>query len=343
MLPLLILLPAVASTTEITLYVHREEPKIVTPNGPCSTEISVDPQATSVSELLDLVRRRLDAPISVLVENGGSGLPLSNVSMVASHSTWRALEPAHAENITRFELAASYRLFTMYGLAPFDGESINFIAARIPGTSDFLLNDYTLLWEEVTATSLLRIPIYEADRDGASQGAPGQRNPRINEASIEGATAIFQNRSDVQCFLHSHTLNTATVASLEEGLQPVSQAGIMLADMVAHSHFDFYQDGDETVRLMRGKKVMLQKWHGMFVAGASLGECFYLALSVDRAAEAQRALVQTGKPYHTPTREEVARWSRAYVDDPFYGGYDGERIWPAMVRKAARLQPDLAR
>ena len=93
---------------------------------------------------------------------------------------------------------------------------------------------------------------------------------------------------------------------------------------------------------MAGKKIMLQKWHGMFVAGSSLGECFYLALSVDRAARAQRALIQTGKPYFEPTAEEVARWSRAYVDDPFYGGYDGERIWPAMVRKAMRQQPDLA-
>mmetsp|Transcript_41765 Transcript_41765/g.136257 ORF Transcript_41765/g.136257 Transcript_41765/m.136257 type:complete len:118 (+) Transcript_41765:789-1142(+) len=116
----------------------------------------------------------------------------------------------------------------------------------------------------------------------------------------------------------------------------------MLANMVAHSHFDFYQDGPETVRLLGGKKIMLQKWHGMFVAGESLGECFYLALSIDRACHAQRALLQTGRPYHSPTGEEVARWSRAYVDDPFYGGYDGERIWPSMVRKVERLQPDFA-
>ena len=124
----------------------------------------------------------------------------------------------------------------------------------------------------------------------------------------------------------------------------------MLANMVAHSHFDFYQaqpppsthptppptchtlgayvresrpspsrpsvgfrqDGPETVRLLGGKKIMLQKWHGMFVAGESLGECFYLALSIDRACHAQRALLQTGRPYHSPTAEEVARWSRAY-------------------------------
>ncbi|EOD10850.1 hypothetical protein EMIHUDRAFT_215091 [Emiliania huxleyi CCMP1516] len=89
--------------------------------------------------------------------------------------------------------------------------------------------------------------------------------------------------------------------------------------------------GPETVRLLGGKKIMLQKWHGMFVAGESLGECFYLALSIDRACHAQRALLQTGRPYHSPTGEEVARWSRAY-----------ERIWPSMVRKVERLQPDFA-
>ena len=143
-----------------------------------------------------------------------------------------------------------------------------------------------------------------------------------------------------ECFLHSHTLNTATVASLEGGLQPLSQPGIMLAKMVTTSHFDFFQPGNETVMAMDGKKVMLQKWHGMFVAGSSLGECFYLAFSVDRACQAQRALLATGRPHYTPTTEEVARWSQAYVDDPFYGGYDGERIWPAMVRKVERVQPD---
>lgn len=339
---LLLLLHATACLASdlVTLYVHREEPKVENVDGPCSTMLEVD-RTTSVNIIMEEVRRRLGAPISLLLEAGGAGLPLSDLSKLPEETVWRALERSHAENVTRYELAAAYRLFHMYGLAPFDGESINFIAARIPGSDDFLLNDYTLLWEEITASSLLRIPLYESSRSGAAQGQPGHRNPRINEASIEGATAVFQNRSDVQCFLHSHTLSTATVASLEEGLQPVSQPGIMLANMVSHSHFDFYQDGSETVRLMAGKKIMLQKWHGMFVAGSSLGECFYLALSVDRAAEAQRALVQTGKKYHQPSAEEVARWSRAYFEDPFYGGYDGERIWPAMVRKAARLQPDL--
>lgn len=249
---------------------------------------------------------------------------------------------ADTEASTRRELAAAYRLFHMYGLAPVDGESINFIAARIPGTTDFLLNDYTLLWEEITASSFLRIPISESNRSGAEQGQPGHRNPRLNEASLEGATSIFQNRSEVQCFLHTHTKDTAAVASLEDGMRPLSQAGIMLANMVAHSHFDFYQDGPETVRLMNGKKAMLQKWHGAFVAAASIGECFYLALSLDRACAAQLAIMNTGQKYYTPTDEEVARWSQAYINDPFYGGYDGDRIWPGMVRKIERLQPDFS-
>lgn len=246
------------------------------------------------------------------------------------------------EKSTRRELAAAYRLFHMYGLAPYDGESINFIAARIPGTKDFLVNDYTLLWEEITASSLLRIPINESERNGAAQGAIGHRNPRLNEASLDGATHVFQNRSDVQCFLHTHTQATSTVASLEGGLQPLSQPGIMLANMVAHSHFDFHQDGPETVRLLGDKKAMLQKWHGAFVAGTSIGECFYLALSLDRACSAQLSIYQSGHKYHTPTDEEVARWSQAYITDPFYGGYDGDRIWPSMVRKVERLQPEFS-
>ena len=63
-----------------------------------------------------------------------------------------------------------------------------------------------------------RIPTNESRRSGAAQGEPGHRNPRLNEASLDGATAVFQNRSDVQCFLHAHTLSTATVASMEGGL-----------------------------------------------------------------------------------------------------------------------------
>jgi len=217
----------------------------------------------------------------------------------------------------------------------------SFIAARIPGEDAFLINDYRLLWEEITASSLRRVPLREADRSD-EQGKPGVRRAWFNEASLEGATAMFQNRSEAACFLHTHTLATSTVGSLEGGLLPVSQPGIMLANDVAHSHFDFFQPGDETVAAMGGKRAMLQKWHGAFVAGASLGQCFYIALSLDRACEAQRALLSTGAPFHVPAPADVARWSQAYVDDPFYGGYDGERVWEGMLRKARRLQPDFA-
>jgi ribulose-5-phosphate 4-epimerase/fuculose-1-phosphate aldolase len=156
---------------------------------------------------------------------------------------------------------------------------------------------------------------------------------------------MFQNRTaeHTSCFLHTHTLATSTIGSLKTGLLPLSQPGIMLANDVAHSHFDFFQPGDETVALMAGKRAMLQKWHGAFVSGSSLGHCFYIMLSLDRACEAQRALLATGAPFHVPTDAEVQKWTRAYIDDPFYGGYDGERVWPSMVRKAERLQPDFAK
>ena len=332
-----LVLATLAASATLRLVVHRDEPKLTNPNGPCSTMLEVSP-TIDVAEAVSLASARLDAPIVMLVTSAGTAV--TSLAGLANDTTVSALEIKQAESVTRRELAAAYRLFHMYGLAPYDGESINFISVRIPGTDEFLINDYTLLWEEVTATSFLKIPIDEAARTGAAQGQPGHRNPRLNEASLDGSTAIFQMRPDAQCFLHSHTLPTATVASLEDGLRPLSQAGIMLANMVSLSHFDFFQPGNETVAAMAGKKVMLQKWHGMFIAGSSLGECFYLALSIDRACQAQQAILSSGVPHYSPTADEVRRWSQAYVDDPFYGGYDGDRIWPAMVRKVERLQPD---
>jgi len=99
----LILLP-LAYSDFVTLYVHREEPKIINENGPCSTVIEVD-RDLAIADVLDLVSKRLDAPIALLVEEGGVRLPLSNVSIVADGTAWHALEAAHVENKTRCELA----------------------------------------------------------------------------------------------------------------------------------------------------------------------------------------------------------------------------------------------
>ena len=72
------------------------------------------------------------------------------------------------------------------------------------------------------------------------------------------------------------------------------------------------------------------------------GECFYLALMLERAFAAQLKILSTTSPYHIPETEEARRWGRLYEDDPFNGGHYGEQLWPAMVKKALRLSPDLS-
>ncbi|EOD10851.1 hypothetical protein EMIHUDRAFT_234211 [Emiliania huxleyi CCMP1516] len=124
----LIFLSLLASSAEtLRLYVHREEPKLDNPNGPCSTLLDIAPSA-GVDGALRLASARLQVSLSSLATE--SGTTVTSLAALANDTTLRALEASHAEAAARRELAAAYRLFHMYGLAPFDGESINFIAAR---------------------------------------------------------------------------------------------------------------------------------------------------------------------------------------------------------------------
>ena len=147
------------------------------------------------------------------------------------------------ERRTRIDLAACYRLIDLYGMS--DG-ILNHISARVPGReAHFLINPFGLLYEEITASSLIKV-----DLDGTVLSNPDPRYT-INLPGYVIHSAIHGARHDVACVLHTHTPAGMAVSALECGLLPINQTAMRFAGSVAYHDFEGVAvDTDERRRLV---------------------------------------------------------------------------------------------
>ena len=122
----------------------------------------------------------------------------------------------------RLDLAAAYRLVALFG---WDDLVFTHITAKVPGTSHFLINPYGAMFEEITASSLLKIDI-----DGCKvMGGDGELNP----AGFLIHSCIHAARPDAQCILHTHSINGVAVSAQSAGLLPVSQFAMTVLHSLA--------------------------------------------------------------------------------------------------------------
>ena len=233
------------------------------------------------------------------------------------------------ELAARVELAACYRLIAQFKMTDL---VYTHISARIPGTEHFLLNPYGLLFEEVSASNLVRV-----DLDGAIvEDTPY----RVNPAGFTIHSAIHAARPDVRCVLHTHTRAGIAVSCMREGLLPLSQIAMQFHDRVAyHDYEGIALDLDERDRLARdlgNRKAMILRNHGLLTAGESVAEAFSLMFYLERACEIQIAALSTGRELILPEPEvceKVARQGEA-DDEPA-----GTREWQALLRQLDRTDP----
>jgi hypothetical protein len=132
-------------------------------------------------------------------------LPLKKVKAAVSVEEWQ----------TRIDLAACYRLISAYGMSDL---IYNHISARIPGQgAHYLINPYGMLYDEITASSLVKI-----DVEGHTLLQP-DHGYNVNVAGFYLHAPIHKTRPDVQCIIHTHTRAGTAVSGLKEGLLPLSQ------------------------------------------------------------------------------------------------------------------------
>src|SRR4028119_1883500 len=206
----------------------------------------------------------------------GDVQPLSSVEIPSLQG-----KVPEAEWKVRVDLAAAYRLIAYHG---WDDLIFTHLSARIPGPEHhFLLNPYNLMFEEVTASSLVKV-----DMDGH----PVEPTPFItNPAGFIIHSAIHMARDDAQAVIHLHTPHGQAVSAHGEGLLPLTQTAMLIRDEVAyHDYEGVAVDLDERARIIADlgpKCAMLLRNHGTLAVGETVGEAFIRIYFLERACQAQ--------------------------------------------------------
>lgn len=252
-------------------------------------------------------------------------LPKVNVKDKVSAQEWQI----------RVDLAACYRLMVMHG---WDDLIHTHISARIPGTEHLLINAFGLAFEEVTASSLVKIDI---DGNIIDKDCPFEINP----AGFTIHSAVHEARHDDICVMHIHTNDTIAVASLEEGLLPLSQYSMFaLASMSYHGYEGLAVNADEKLRLQQNlgnANFMLLRNHGALTVGKTIGDAFMHMYDLTRACQVQLQVMSTGmKPIYAP--QSIIDGIKAQANIVHAGKTGGETAWPAMMRRVAREYPDFS-
>ena len=231
----------------------------------------------------------------------------------------------------RVDLAATYRLVALHG---WDDMIFTHISARVQGPEHhFLINPYGLLFEEITASSLVKI-------DMAGNKLQDSEYP-VNPAGFTIHSALHMSRPDVGCVIHLHTTDGVAVSAQEQGLLPLDQHAMMLtSDLAYHDYEGIAFDLDERERLiadMGGKNFMLLRNHGTLAVGRNCADAFLRIYYLERACAMQTKALAGGMKLNIPNQgvPEKTAGQGAFGFD----GYMGALAWPALLRKVDRSDP----
>jgi len=233
----------------------------------------------------------------------------------------------------RVDLAACYRLVARYG---WEDLVFTHITMRVPGADDqFLINPYGLFFDEITASSLVKIDL---------QGKKLDDSPHpVNPAGFVIHSAIHAARHDARCVLHTHTVNGVAVSAQREGLLPISQHSIFVLSTLGYHDFEgpALRD-DEKPRLVADlgqNSALILRNHGLLTVGQSAAEAF-LTMYYLEASCAIQVRAQAGGGELIPVSKEIidgAYTMRSTATGPTGG--PGPLVWPGLLRRLDRSDP----
>lgn len=248
----------------------------------------------------------------------------------ARKSSIRA-EVSASEWQTRVDLAACYRLIALYG---WDDLVFTHISARVPGPEEhFLINAYGLLFEEMTASSLVKVDL---------SGTQVLKSPyMINPAGFTIHSAIHAARHDVGCVIHTHTKAGVAVSAQADGLLPLSQVSLFpLASIGYHEYEGVALNEAEKPRLVAD----LGEWsnlilrnHGLLTAAATIPDAFLAMYVLETACQTQ-LLAQSAGVSLTRINAQILAGIRAQAE-AVTKGLGGQIAWPGLLRKLDRRDP----
>lgn len=236
------------------------------------------------------------------------------------------------EGRLREDLAAAYRIVASYG---WDDLLFTHLSARVAGPQHhFLLNPFGLMFEEVTASSLVKVDLEGARLDPGSAA--------VNPAGFTIHSAIHAGRDDAQCVMHLHTVAGVGVSCQAHGLLPLHQEAMLLQEHIAyHDYEGIALDHDERPRLVRDlgtSNYMILRNHGLLTVGRSVAEAFSRMYHLERACQMQIAAQSGGAEMVFPSEKIQAVTKHQGRDQPQWVADD--YIWPALLRRLDRHGAD---
>jgi ribulose-5-phosphate 4-epimerase/fuculose-1-phosphate aldolase len=239
------------------------------------------------------------------------------------------------ERKVRTDLAACYRLMALFG---WDDLVFTHVSARVPGGDHhFLINPYGMLFEEITASSLVKVDL---------EGRKVEPSPYpINPAGFTIHSAVHAAREDAQCVMHSHTLNGVAVSAQARGLLPISQQSLfVLASLGYHDYEGVALSADEKPRLVRDlgtKTNLILRNHGLLTVAPSVADAF-LAMYIMEAACAIQIRAQAGGGDLIPIPQPLLDGIRAQAREVTLNTGTEQLIWPGLLRRLDRRFPGYA-
>jgi ribulose-5-phosphate 4-epimerase/fuculose-1-phosphate aldolase len=235
----------------------------------------------------------------------------------------------------RVDLAACYRLVDLYGMSDM---TANHISARVPGEETFLINAFGLLYEEITASSLIKV-----DHDGNVLSSPdfGSLNYGVNRAGFVIHSAVHAARPEVGVVIHTHSWASMAVSSLQCGLLPLTQTAMRFLKIGYHEYQGVVLDLAEQESLVRNlgnREALILRNHGALTVGRTAGEAFNWMQRLELACRSQLAAQATGTPLNEVAPDVLeATWNNY---QPQTRRPIGVMEWSALLRKLDRIAPD---
>jgi ribulose-5-phosphate 4-epimerase/fuculose-1-phosphate aldolase len=233
-----------------------------------------------------------------------------------------------AEWEARLDLAACYRIFDHLGWS----ESIyNHISVKVPGEDGaFLINPYGLMYDEVTASNLVKIDI-----DGNVLAG----NYPVNKAGFTQHAYFHRHIESAHAICHTHTTEGMAVSSHKGGLLPISFYACNFQGQIGYHDFEGVtvreEEGERLLANLSGKRILMLRNHGPVVLGRTIAEMFVTAWSLQRACEIQIATLSQGEPITVP--QEVIDVHQRDLGQVALPGGPGKADFEAWKRKIDRI------
>ncbi|RZI81923.1 MAG: class II aldolase/adducin family protein [Rubrivivax sp.] len=231
----------------------------------------------------------------------------------------------------RVDLAACYRLVAAYGWSDL---VFTHVSARIPGAEHhFLINPYGLMFDEITASSLVKV-------DQQCNKLDDSPFP-VNPAGFTIHSSVHAAREDAGCVLHTHTRAGVAVSAQRDGVLPISQQStFVLASLAYHDYEGVAFREDEKPRLqadLGDKNFLMLRNHGLLTVGPTIADAFLSMYIFETTCQIQIA-AQSGGAALTQVDPRIVE-GVGHAMKVQTGSLGGAFVWPALIRKLERLDP----